>query len=205
MSLQFNLSWTSAPSIGKDYNSKNQPINASSNDNHWKFQESPMYHLLINVLATIQTTSSTNVTSPTVTRPHDLSSDQPRGTTSFPIAEFVHPPSLIVPGTGAILITDGLNVTSSGATAVWGPWTLSLIVLAGAILSILTFGMNLMVMVSFKVDRQLQTISNYFLFSLAVADFTIGLISIPFMTLYTALGNGHWVTMCANSGYVSTI
>lgn len=31
-----------------------------------------------------------------------------------------------------------------------------------------------MVMLSFKVDKQLQTISNYFLFSLAVADITIG-------------------------------
>ena len=33
---------------------------------------------------------------------------------------------------------------------------------------------NLMVMISFKVDKQLRTISNYFLFSLAVADITIG-------------------------------
>ena len=33
---------------------------------------------------------------------------------------------------------------------------------------------NLMVMVSFKLDKQLQTISNYFLFSLAVADMIIG-------------------------------
>ena len=30
------------------------------------------------------------------------------------------------------------------------------------------------VMISFKMDKQLQTISNYFLFSLAVADFIIG-------------------------------
>ena len=29
-------------------------------------------------------------------------------------------------------------------------------------------------MISFKIDKQLQTISNYFLFSLAVADITIG-------------------------------
>ena len=29
-------------------------------------------------------------------------------------------------------------------------------------------------MISFKMDKQLQTISNYFLFSLAVADFIIG-------------------------------
>lgn len=33
---------------------------------------------------------------------------------------------------------------------------------------------NFEVMVSFKIDKQLQTISNYFLFSLAVADIAIG-------------------------------
>jgi muscarinic acetylcholine receptor M3 len=45
-------------------------------------------------------------------------------------------------------------------------------------------------MISFKIDKQLQTISNYFLFSLAIADFAIGLISMPLFTLSTILG--HW-------------
>ncbi|ERL93236.1 hypothetical protein D910_10532, partial [Dendroctonus ponderosae] len=45
-----------------------------------------------------------------------------------------------------------------------------------------------MVMISFKIDKQLQTISNYFLFSLAVADFAIGLISMPLFTISTLLG-----------------
>ncbi|VDD85720.1 unnamed protein product [Enterobius vermicularis] len=45
-----------------------------------------------------------------------------------------------------------------------------------------------MVMVSFKMDKQLQTISNYFLFSLAVADIAIGIFSIPLMTYYMASG-----------------
>ena len=43
---------------------------------------------------------------------------------------------------------------------------------------------NLMVMISFKMDKQLQTISNYFLFSLAVADLLIGLISMPMNTIF---------------------
>ena len=38
-------------------------------------------------------------------------------------------------------------------------------------------------MVSLKLDKQLQTISNYFLFSLAIADFIVGVISIPFFTV----------------------
>ena len=45
-----------------------------------------------------------------------------------------------------------------------------------------------MVMISFKMDKQLQTISNYFLFSLAVADLIIGLISMPLNTVYMIQG-----------------
>ncbi|PIO71554.1 hypothetical protein TELCIR_06543 [Teladorsagia circumcincta] len=48
------------------------------------------------------------------------------------------------------------------------------IIVFGAVFAIVTFVGNLMVMVSFKIDKQLQTISNYFLFSLAVADIAIG-------------------------------
>ncbi|KAM3717752.1 Muscarinic acetylcholine receptor [Dirofilaria immitis] len=60
------------------------------------------------------------------------------------------------------------------------------IIAIGSVFAILTTGGNLMVMISFKIDKQLQTISNYFLFSLAVADIAIGLVSIPVMTYYMA-------------------
>ena len=55
-------------------------------------------------------------------------------------------------------------------------------------LIILTAGGNLMVILSFKMDKQLQTVSNYFLLSLAVADFCIGIVSMPLYTLYMLLG-----------------
>ena len=42
-------------------------------------------------------------------------------------------------------------------------------------------------MVSFKIDKQLQTISNYFLFSLAIADLIIGIISIPFFAIFSIM------------------
>ncbi|KAK6754182.1 hypothetical protein RB195_013281 [Necator americanus] len=71
------------------------------------------------------------------------------------------------------------------------------IITVGTVFAIVTFTGNLMVMVSFKIDKQLQTISNYFLFSLAVADIAIGMISIPLWTYYTAMRSwGIGYTMC---------
>ena len=63
-----------------------------------------------------------------------------------------------------------------------------LIAIVAGFLSLLTVAGNVMVMISFKIDKQLQTISNYFLFSLAVADFAIGLISMPLFTVYILAG-----------------
>lgn len=73
-----------------------------------------------------------------------------------------------------------------------GPrYSLSSMILMGVVagvLSLLTVVGNVMVMISFKIDKQLQTISNYFLFSLAVADFAIGLISMPLFAVSTIVG-----------------
>ncbi|XP_053397289.1 muscarinic acetylcholine receptor M1-like [Mercenaria mercenaria] len=55
-------------------------------------------------------------------------------------------------------------------------------------LAIFTMAGNLLVIIAFKIDKQLQTISNCFLLSLAVADFTIGLVSMPLYTLYLLMG-----------------
>ncbi|PRD26735.1 UNVERIFIED_CONTAM: mAChR-A [Trichonephila clavipes] len=63
-----------------------------------------------------------------------------------------------------------------------------LIAVVAGFLSIITVIGNIMVMISFKMDKQLQTISNYFLLSLAVADFSIGLISMPLFTMYILIG-----------------
>uniref|UniRef100_A0A915HJ79 G-protein coupled receptors family 1 profile domain-containing protein n=1 Tax=Romanomermis culicivorax TaxID=13658 RepID=A0A915HJ79_ROMCU len=63
-----------------------------------------------------------------------------------------------------------------------------LIIVLGSLLSLVTILGNLLVLISFKKDKRLQTISNYFLISLAAADLTIGCISIPLMTHYSAIG-----------------
>ncbi|VDK47743.1 unnamed protein product [Anisakis simplex] len=90
------------------------------------------------------------------------------------------------------------NETDQTAKSQWHQTKFMCIVAIGSIFAILTTVGNLMVMVSFKIDKQLQTISNYFLFSLAVADIAIGIVSIPLMTYYMAVDT-HWgigYTMC---------
>ncbi|KHJ41682.1 7 transmembrane receptor [Trichuris suis] len=79
--------------------------------------------------------------------------------------------------------------TLRGESSTYNVVTFTLIVVIGAALSLLTTGGNMLVMISFKMDRHLQTINNYFLFSLALADLVVGCVSIPFMTVYTAAGS----------------
>ena len=76
---------------------------------------------------------------------------------------------------------NSLNSTAEATTG-YTTWQATLIGLSAGLLSVVTIAGNLMVMISFKMDKQLQTISNYFLFSLAVADMIIGLVSMPLFT-----------------------
>uniref|UniRef100_A0A5S6QSP3 G_PROTEIN_RECEP_F1_2 domain-containing protein n=1 Tax=Trichuris muris TaxID=70415 RepID=A0A5S6QSP3_TRIMR len=71
------------------------------------------------------------------------------------------------------------------------PYSLPQIIFAGlitALLSIVTIVGNLMVMISFYIDKNIRQPSNYFIFSLAVSDFIIGLEGYPLYSIYVLHG-----------------
>ncbi|CAF0843025.1 unnamed protein product [Rotaria sordida] len=63
-------------------------------------------------------------------------------------------------------------------------WLLILIAIFGSITSVLTVLGNILVMLAFFLDRQIRQPTNYFILSLSVSDFLIGLLSMPLLTIY---------------------
>ncbi|XP_063303640.1 muscarinic acetylcholine receptor M2 [Pelobates fuscus] len=83
------------------------------------------------------------------------------------------------------------NISSANKTMMGSPYktveVVFIVIVAGS-LSLVTIIGNILVMVSIKVNRHLQTVNNYFLFSLACADLIIGVFSMNLYTLYTVIG-----------------
>ncbi|KAI7812639.1 muscarinic acetylcholine receptor M1 [Triplophysa rosa] len=71
-------------------------------------------------------------------------------------------------------------------------WEVVLIVLVTGPLSLVTILGNLLVVISFRVNSQLRTISNYYLLSLAVADLILGTVSMNLYTVYIIMGRWTW-------------
>ncbi|XP_007892098.1 muscarinic acetylcholine receptor M3 [Callorhinchus milii] len=90
----------------------------------------------------------------------------------------------------ASLDLNTLNISNNGTNALGGHtvWQVVLIAFFTGILSLVTIIGNILVMVAFKVNKQLKTVNNYFLLSLAFADVIIGVISMNLYTTYIIMG-----------------
>lgn len=86
---------------------------------------------------------------------------------------------------------DGVTMQDCGPSCWPAPFGMLLTVLIAVSMAVCivvtTFG-NLLVIVSFAVDRQIRQPTNYFIASLAVTDVLIGTVSMPFYTVYVLVG-----------------
>ncbi|XP_058648673.1 muscarinic acetylcholine receptor M3 [Onychostoma macrolepis] len=69
-------------------------------------------------------------------------------------------------------------------------WQIVMIVFLCGSLSLVTITGNILVLVSFKINKQLKTVNNYYLLSLAFADLIIGVLSMNLYTTYIIMN--HW-------------
>uniref|UniRef100_H2ZNZ4 G-protein coupled receptors family 1 profile domain-containing protein n=1 Tax=Ciona savignyi TaxID=51511 RepID=H2ZNZ4_CIOSA len=67
--------------------------------------------------------------------------------------------------------------------------TIVTICFLSALASILTIGGNVMVIVSFVINRALRTVNNYLILSLAAADLVIGVVSMNLFTVFIVSGS----------------
>ncbi len=81
---------------------------------------------------------------------------------------------------------------------------LVLIIFGLSTISLITIIGNVLVMLSIKVNRNLQTVNNYFLFSLACADLFIGVFSMNLYTVFIVTGRWPLGAWCVTSGWLWT-
>jgi len=85
------------------------------------------------------------------------------------------------PPSSSFLTTQIINLSND---KYYPFWLLILIAIFGSITSVLTVLGNILVILAFFLDRQIRQPTNYFILSLSVSDFLIGLLSMPLLTIY---------------------
>ena len=98
--------------------------------------------------------------------------------------EYTWPPMMVAINGTLPPMSGAVNRTMIPHT----PVALVFICISALVSQVLTIGGNILVMLSFRVERRLHKPSNYFLLSLAAADLIIGLFSMPVYSLYLIMG-----------------
>ncbi|CAF3912436.1 unnamed protein product [Rotaria magnacalcarata] len=96
-----------------------------------------------------------------------------------------------IPGPPSSFLTYSLSSSSLLTTTIVATedryypfWLLVIVAIFGSVTSVLTVLGNILVMLAFFLDRQIRQPTNYFILSLSVSDFLIGLLSMPLLTIY---------------------
>jgi hypothetical protein len=116
-------------------------------------------------------------------RPFALSS----GNTNWSVSHIPGPPSSLLSlssSSAAAATTTTTQVIALADDSYYPFWLLVLIAIFGSVTSVLTVLGNILVILAFFLDRQIRQPTNYFILSLSVSDFLIGLLSMPLLTIY---------------------
>jgi len=88
-------------------------------------------------------------------------------------------------------ITDGASTVEPDRSPLLPLWHVAIFGLLAVCVGLLTISGNLIVILSFVLERSIRQPSNYFIASLAVSDLLIGSVSMPFYTVYLLSGK-YW-------------
>jgi hypothetical protein len=93
-----------------------------------------------------------------------------------------------IPGPPSSFLTSSFYTTTPAITQpndrYYPFWLLVAVAIFGGVTSVLTVLGNILVILAFFLDRQIRQPTNYFILSLSVSDFLIGLLSMPILTIY---------------------